>query len=121
MDIEKLVQDLGEHITRREFLKRLGTASLVALLGLIGLSETASATVNWHCCHLCFNPGSAQSWPYCNSNNRDKKTKWCWNCWENSIEYECCEYKNIGATCARDCDKVYASYGRRYGPSAPQP
>lgn len=122
MDTEKLVQDLGERITRREFLKRLGVGSLAALLALIGLPETASA-VTWHCCNLCVTPGSQQSWPSCNgTNNQTQKTKWCWNCVDGSgAAYQCCEYLNIGAPCQNpNCTTVFASYGRFLG-SAPQP
>ena len=124
MDTQKIVQDLGEHITRREFLKRLGVGSLAALLGLIGLPETASASVIWHCCLLCFTPGSQQSRPSCNgTNNQTQKTKWCWNCTDGGgAAYQCCEYKNFPSTCDSSCvaGKVYASYGRFIG-SMPQP
>jgi len=116
MDTEKLVQDLGEHISRRGFLKRLGAASLAALLGLLGLPQTASALVQWHCCWLCFTPGGQQSWPSCNgTNNQTQKTKWCWNCTDSTGAYQCCEYKNYPATCLPDCDGVYASFGRFIG------
>jgi len=123
MDTEKIVQELGKHIGRRDFLKVLGAGSLSALLALLGLPETASA-VNWHCCNLCFVPGSQQSWPSCNgTNNHTQTTKWCWNCTDGSgVAYQCCEYKNGGpnTNCARDCTGVFASYGRYIG-SMPQP
>ncbi len=122
MSTERLVQELDKYTARRKFLKQLGAASLIALLGLIGLPETASA-VNWHCCTLCFTPGSAQSWPACNgTNNYNEKTKWCWNCTDGSgVAYQCCEYMNVGAPCANPpCQYVFASYGRQIG-SMPQP
>lgn len=121
MDTEKLVQDLGERITRREFLKRLGVGSLAALVGLIVSPDTASAG-NWHCCDLC-RTSAVQSFPYCNGvNNQTQKTKWCWVCWEGTTEYECCEYMAIGTPCADPtCLQVFGSYGHRYGGPVPEP
>src|SRR5260221_14771735 len=98
MDTQKIVQGLGRHISRRQFLKGLGVGSLAALMALIGSPETASA-VSWHCCDLCFTPGSQQSWPDCNgTNNLTQRTKWCWNCTDGSgVAYQCCEYQKIGS------------------------
>lgn|SRR5574341_53753 len=131
MDTEKIVHDLGEHITRRDFLKQVGVASLAALLGLLGLPTDAAAcgtscppgTIYYHGCCLCYTPGSAQSWPGCNgTNNQTQKTKWCWNATDDScVAYQCCEYMNIGAPCQDPyCNTVFASYAHKIG-SMPQP
>ncbi len=52
MTREKLVEGLAEQINRRTFLVKVGTATVAALLGLMGLSQTVLA-LDFKCCHLC--------------------------------------------------------------------
>jgi hypothetical protein len=126
MDTERLVEDLGEHISRRRFVKDLGAASLATVLALLGLPSPASASHGYcHCCSypaccvLCCSPGGAQSLPTCSGGGHNYKTKWCWYCdHTNGRTYKCCEAKDPNTTCDRDCNKVYASWYQLtgYGP-----
>ncbi|MES4787243.1 MAG: hypothetical protein C4294_17095 [Nitrospiraceae bacterium] len=56
MATEKLVESLARQIDRRNFLKKLGASTVGALLALMGLSQTAFATVSYACCNLCHLP-----------------------------------------------------------------
>ena len=124
MSTEKMVQELGKHMSRRKFLRDLGVGSIGVLLSLIGLPKNASAAVAnvaYHCCNLCHSNGGAQSFPECDgTNNQSQKTKWCWFCDEGSVTYECCEYQNTPASCPAPCANVFASYGHRTGFSLAQ-
>ncbi len=115
---EALVEAVGRVIARPQFLVRLGAAVLGAAMAMRRVSFVEAYDVA--CCHLCHPPGGPLSLPDCSTGNHPYQTKWCWFCDYGSRTYKCCEAKNPGATCARDCDKVFASWYERTG-YAPEP
>jgi hypothetical protein len=87
MSSEKVVRDIGSFVDRRGFLKRTAGAAIAGLFLVLGIPETAIATVTWHCCNLC------GSWQFSCSGCA---CQWCWSCIDGSgARYSCCEcYKN---------------------------
>jgi hypothetical protein len=87
MSLEKLVTTLGEQADRKTFLRRAGTATLATTFGFLGFApDTAYATWDYLCCHLCNAPSSCTN---CRS-------VWCWNCCvptacETGDRIHCCE------------------------------
>lgn len=122
MSPEKLVDELGQQITRRTFLVRMGSGAVGALLGLIGLSQTAYA-YTYACCNLCFPPSSPCGLPACDrpDGNHSYSTEWCWYCTHTDGKvYKCCECKDPHSTCKQDCNGVYQSWATVTG-FAPRP
>lgn len=123
MSTEKLVEKFGQQIGRRAFLAKLGASAVGALLGLIGIPETASAThggtcppgtVHYKCCCLCHWPSTSCAYG-CPSS-------WCWTCEETTTGYfyRCCECKDQGAPCTGACGDTYKSWIQFAG-TAPMP
>jgi hypothetical protein len=103
MSTEKLVEKVGQAISRRSFLTKLGAGALGAALGLVGLPRTAVAHgYHYFCCHLCVPPE-----PFCNC-----KCVWCWDCaWGSNCTFSCCECFQDAQFCGGDnCNSVNCSY-----------
>ena len=129
MSTEKLVDALGRPITRRRFLKSLGTGTLGAIAALLGWPMVASAhpghtcpsDAPYHtkCCCTC-KPGVSGLITSCTSSGT---AGWCWTCYYSvdGRDYRCCEWKNTATWgCSRLCGGVTKSTYYRLG-SAPEP
>jgi hypothetical protein len=105
MSTERLVQGLSTRLKRRKFLARTGAGALTVVLGLMGQSTQAAATVHYICCNLCFYPSSS-------CGNNCTTCAWCWICTNDSVHYwACCECHNQNDGCGSAvCDNVYCSY-----------
>jgi hypothetical protein len=114
MSTEKLIEHIGKRIERRDFLVKLGMGIVATLAALAGGTRKAQALVDWHCCHLCYNPDSARSASNCPSPTNIGQ--WCWYCdHTDGKTYQCCECKSAGGTCDGNCGNAYASWGRVTG------
>lgn len=114
MTTEKLVQALGERLSRRGFLASLGAGTVGALLGLMGLPQVAEAVAPVHvfCCTLCYNPGAScgTNCPYA----------WCWTCIHSCATWLCCECIRPGAQCSGECGNVRSSWIKCIAGCCPQ-
>ena len=102
MPMETVVEGLGRLINRREILVRVGAGTLAGVLGLMGSPGTASATVDYHCCQLCF-------WPTGPNCGDCGGCFWCWYCMEGATTWRCCECRPNPCD-ARTCTGVTCSW-----------
>lgn len=112
MSAERLAEIVGRATDRKGFLKKTGGASVGAVLGVMGLSSTASAhhcgsgTHHYRCCCLCHPAGDCR---YICS--------WCWSCRAgDGCTYRCCErYASTAYGCDAGCGGVICSTYWRTG------
>lgn len=114
MSTEKFVEILGEQISRRKFLTKVGVGTLGALAALLGTALPAEAVVWWKCCGLCLPNSGSCSGCACT---------WCWQCgpYTDGKCYLCCECHSTTSYCGSGCSNVYCSFGRQLSncPQAP--
>ncbi len=118
MATEKLVESLARRIDRRNFLKKLGTGAIGALLAMMGLSQGASAAhggcppglVDAQCCCLCKQPSQSCNNCVCT---------WCWSCVLGGT-WLCCECHTQNNPCIDDCPDVNCSYMQYLGAKPPR-
>lgn len=114
MSTDKLIEALGKRIERRTLLGRLGVGAVGVVLGLLGQSQPAAATVPSFCCNLCFSSSSS-----CSSGCTT--CAWCWTCpHTDGFYYQCCECHCSNDGCPGGCGNVCCSWSRRIG-NAPSP
>jgi len=102
MSTEKLVEKVGQQISRRNFIGKIGASAIVALVGLLGLPKITYA---YECCNLCFAPSSP-----CGTNCPQA---WCWTCTDSSSrQWRCCECFTPEATACQgqNCNGVWKSW-----------
>jgi len=122
---ETMVEAVGQAITRRRFLAKLGKwtlgmamALLVSPIGVEASHGYCHGYFSTKCCNLCCPPGNALALPYC-SGQIHNSAKWCWQCaHSDGWVYLCYEAKDVGAQCNVACDKVYASWVQATGDPA---
>ncbi len=114
---EQLHELVDRALTRRQFLAKLGAATLGAALTMIRAPFAEAHGYEIACCHLCRSPGNPCSGP---CPTQTAAGQWCWHCvHSNGYLYRCCECKTPGSPCDRSCAGVWNSYIQLvgYGPS----
>lgn len=104
MAVEELVRRVGEGVSRRRFLARVGAASVATTGTILGLPRPAYALVCVRCCCLCRSPTSSccgSQPPFC---------VWSWTCCaSNGSKYRCSEFYCGSGDCDSDCSGVHCS------------
>ncbi len=105
MSVEKLVDKVGQKVSRRTFLSKGGAGAVGALLAIVGFPQTAYAG-NYFCCNLC-------KLGYSSCDGFNCACLWCWTCQEGNCEYGCCEcFEGPNPACSgTTCTGVVCSYG----------
>ncbi len=118
---EKLVEWVDRALTRRQFLTRLGGATLGIVLAFISpqFVKEAYAYYEYGCCKLCMPPASTPCPSGCPSPT--SLGRWCWYCTDSrsGFSFLCCECLKINTPCLPDCNNVYQSYVVFYGRTSP--
>jgi len=115
MSTEKLVEKVGQQISRRKFIGKLGAGAFTTLLALLGFPKVARACIPYKCCCMCQSPSGPCASTSCPSTT--SAGQWCWYCYyapEDRL-YQCCECKYANSTCEEDCDGVYRSWATPVG------
>lgn len=107
---DRLVRRLKAHLNRRDFLAKLSSGSLAAVVTMLGLSRPAQANVPYLCCQLCKDPVDS-----CTG-----ACQWCWPCCYQALgeRIDCCEYFPAGAECSGSktaCGNAICSTARPSG------
>ena len=104
MALEELVHRVGEGLSRRQFLGKVGLAFLGATYTILGLPQPAHALTCVKCCCLCHPPSGSccgGQTPYC---------IWAWTCCGSmGKKWRCSEYYCSSGDCDANCGGVTCS------------
>jgi hypothetical protein len=98
MSTVQLAEMVAGAVERGRFLRRASVATLGALIGALGLAESAQALWNFHGCNLCAAPSNCPPGATCS---------WCWtgtchSCSDRggaNYMHSCCEGYNDDIEC----------------------
>jgi hypothetical protein len=103
MSLEQFAGSLGQAVSRKRFLAKVGGVSLAATVGALARPSSAKA-YTYACCNLCQAPAQGCA----------AACSWCWQCCYSGTKYSCCE-GYYPYYCGGQCFDIMCSYFRTVG------